>query len=93
VRREFDAWIETPAGRYVEGEVVRLARELKARGRGHYGMAALVEVVRYHAPVPAEGQDEFRINNNHRAHLARRVMERNADLADFFEVRAERGVA
>jgi hypothetical protein len=93
VERAFAEWIKTPAGRYVEAEVIRRARELKARGREHYGIAALVEVIRYHAPVPRDGQDEFRLNNNHRSLLARRVQERCPDLAGFFETRSLRGRA
>ena len=34
-----------------------------------------------------EGDDSFRINNDHAARLARRVMERCPDLVGFFELR------
>jgi hypothetical protein len=92
VRREFAAWIETEDGRRVEAEVTRRARELAARGKRR-GIAALFESIRYDSEVGLIGGGEYLLNNDHRAHLARRVMERNADLAGFFEVRAERGVA
>lgn len=92
VEREFAEWIATSDGRSVEEEVVRRARLLKSRGWAHYGIAALIETVRYDASVSLLGDAKgYRINNNHRSLLARRVMERNADLDGFFEVRDLRG--
>lgn len=92
VEREFAQWIETPAGRHVEAEVVRLAREDKADGE-RFG-----EVNYYFAKIRRESRHltkdrrGFRCNHNHRKYLAERVMERNADLAGFFRTRELRGV-
>lgn len=83
----FLEWIETEDGRTVEQEFIQRARMLKARGKTRYGARALVEVLRYDAAVRLEGDDSFRINNDHAARLARRVMEQCPDLAGFFEVR------
>ncbi len=92
VEREFDRWIETTDGRRVEAEVVKRARLLQTRGWRHYGIAALIEAVRYDASVSLLGDaDGYRVNNNHRSLLARRVMERYPDLSDFFETRDLRG--
>jgi hypothetical protein len=92
VERAFVEWIETDDGRRVEDEVVRRARLLQARGWKHYGVAALVEAIRYDASVALLGDAAgYRINNSHLSLLARRVMLRNADLAGFFELRELRG--
>lgn len=92
VEREFAAWIETDDGRRVEEEIVRRARLLKRRGWAHYGIAALIETVRYDASVSLLGDAKgYRINNNHRSLLARRVMQLYPDLGHFFEVRDLRG--
>lgn len=98
VERAFAAWIDSPAGRYVEAEVVRRARELRARGREHYGVKAILEVVRFHMPTPDPGSrraadEEFKINNNYSSLLARRIMERHGELRGFFETRQLRGAA
>jgi hypothetical protein len=87
VEAEFEDWIQTPAGRQVEAEVVRRARLLQERGCSHYGIAALVEAIRYDASVSVAGDRGFKINNDRRSLLARRVMERNPDLRGFFSTR------
>lgn len=92
VERQFADWIETSDGKRCEAEVVKRARRLKERGWTGYGIAALVESIRYDASVSLLGDAEgYRINNNHRSLLARRVMQLHPDLADFFEVRDLRG--
>ena len=92
VEREFARWIETPDGRRVEAEVVRRARLLMGRGWRHYGVAAIVETIRYDASVSLLGDPSgYRINNNHRSLLARHVMRHHPDLSTFFEVRDLRG--
>jgi hypothetical protein len=91
VERRFREWISTASGRYVEAEVVRRARQLRSWGRRRYGIAALIEVIRFHAPVPQDDRDPYKVNNSHRSLLARKVMAENADLDGFFEVRDLRG--
>lgn len=67
-------------------ELVKLARSLKARGWQHYGIGALFEVIRFHRALETT-DPEFKLNNNHRALYARQIMDENADLRDFFEIR------
>jgi hypothetical protein len=46
--------------------LIALARSLKRRGRQHYGIGALFEVIRFHCAL--ETTDiEFKLNNDHRA--------------------------
>lgn len=91
VERQFAVWIETEDGRRVEAEVVRRARRLLERGFRRYGIAALVEAIRYDAGISLLGDGDYRINNNHRSLLARRVMRLYPDLGEFFETRDLRG--
>lgn len=67
-------------------QIVRLARRAKASGRRRYGMKALFELVRWHHNVERTDGD-LKLNNTAAAPLARIVMEREHDLADFFETR------
>jgi hypothetical protein len=91
LERRFREWIaENPQ---VYSGIVALAREAKARGRRKYAIAALYEVLRWQRGFETTG-DSWKLNNDFRAPLARLVMEREPDLAGFFETRvtaAERG--
>lgn len=70
------------------------ARLLLARGRKRYGIAALIEAIRYDWSIRLDGEPGGpRLNNSHRSLLARKVMAENADLEGFFETRELRGVA
>ncbi len=64
-----------------------LALRLKKRGRNHYGIAALFEVLRYERALVTVG-DEFKLNNNYRALYAREIMENEKELGGFFATRA-----
>ena len=66
---KFDA--ENPS---VMKELVALARKAKKTGVMHYGIGALFEILRWHRRIE-KGDREFKLNNNHRALYARRIME------------------
>ncbi len=91
VERAFTAWIGTAEGRYVEREVVRLAREDKAAGDRRGELNLYLALVRRSARGLRRDPAGFRCNNSHRSLLARRIMQSNPDLAGFFEVRPLRG--
>jgi hypothetical protein len=94
VERAFREWIASEDGQIVEDEVIRRARKLQRMGRKSYGIAALVEAIRYDNAIRILGtSDGFRINNSHRSLLARRVMERVPELREFFTCRDLRGRA
>ncbi len=93
VERRFAEWIESPAGRYVEAEVLRLALEDLADGyrRGEINLyLALVRRASRHLTKDRAG---YACNQNHRAYLARRLMAGHLELAGFFQTRALQGVA
>lgn len=71
--------------------LVRMARELKARGVNHYGMAALYEVLRYEALVTTDTDAlPFKLSNNHRAYYSRLIHKQEPDLNGFFRLRSTR---
>ena len=67
-------------------ELVKLARSLKENGRGHYGIKALFEVVRFHRAVRTN-DPAFKLNNNYSALYSRLIMEQEPDLDGFFGTR------
>ena len=93
VERAFAAWIATPAGRHVEREVIRLARDLRAVGITRYGIAGIWERLRWDRAVRVPGSAEWKLDNRYRSHLARKVMAEVPELAGLFETRDLRGRA
>jgi len=72
--------------------LVEMARSLKKTGRERYGIASLFEALRWHIAMETKG-DTFKCNNNFRAFYARLIMERESDLAGFFETREQKVAA
>lgn len=64
-----------------------LALQLRRKGRRHYGIGALVEVVRFHHALETT-KPEFKFNNSYRSRYARLLMENIPELEGFFETRA-----
>lgn len=64
-----------------------IAKELRWRGWQHYGIAALVEVLRYERARTCDPNSEFKFNNTYRAYMAREIMASNPELDGFFECR------
>lgn len=67
-------------------EIVKISKQLKDRGREHYGIGAIFEVIRFHRAINTT-DTEFKLNNNYRALYARLIMKNESDLDDFFETR------
>lgn len=90
LQEQFNAWLATPDGQHVYREVVTRARSLRSRGWQHFGIAAIWEAIRYDwsVRVGPDG-DGWKVNNNHRAFMARQVMADCADLQGFFETRTQ----
>ena len=67
---------------------LRMARELKAKGIEHYGIAALWEVLRYDWTMrTSDPNSQLKLCNDYRAFYAREIMLRNPDLDGFFTTR------
>ncbi len=79
--REFHA-----AHPQVYAELVRLAREAKARGRRRIGIKMLWEVVRWNLYLTPQGE-EFKLNNSYTSRYARLIQRNEPALADLFETR------
>lgn len=86
--KAYDDWRATPDGEQVFDYCARVARNMYGSGFDHYGIAAIFEVARYDYFV-AVGPDAtgFKLNNNHRAYLARELMAAYPELEGFFAVR------
>lgn len=70
----------------VYDELVRLAREAKKAGKTKAGLKMLWEVLRWRIWLETTG-DDFKLNNNYTSRYARLIMESEAGLEGFFEVR------
>lgn len=89
MEREFRAF--HAANPHVLVEVVRLARDFKARGLTQ-GAIGLVweELRRLYAIETTRREGEFRLNDHYRAYYARLAMFRAHDLDGFFELRRQK---
>jgi hypothetical protein len=90
IEERYVRWRRTEAGRVVYHDARLRALALRRAGLRHYGIAAIVEAIRYDRAVEV-GRDEagFKVNNNHRALLARELMQ-EPGLEGFFQVRDTR---
>ncbi len=93
VERRFAEWIETPAGRYVEAEVLRLAREDLADGYRRGEINLYLALVRRASRGLTKDRQGYACNNSFRSLLARRLMAGHLELGGFFQTRDLRGVA
>jgi hypothetical protein len=93
VERDFQDWIDTPAGCHVEAGVRRLALEDLEVGERHGEINLYLAIVRRESRGLTKDRSGYRCNNSHRAYLARRLMERVPQLRGFFKTRALYGKA
>lgn len=82
-------WLFHRANPHVYEALRESALRLKRGGWEHYGIARLVEGLRYQRSFQTTS-DDYKINNNHRAFYARLLMEREPALAGFFETREQK---
>jgi len=76
------------ANPWVYGHLVKLARDLHARGHRRIGIAMLFEVLRWSYLMSTDDPtSDFKLNNDYRSRYARKIMAEHADLADIFETR------
>lgn len=74
---------------FVYRELTRLARDWKNAGHGKLGIATLWERLRWEMHFD-KGADGYKLNNNHKAYYARKIMLLNPDLDGLFDTRALR---
>lgn len=75
VKKNPDAWA------YIRNEAVRRTYERK-----NFGIGELCEQVRWH--MRAEGVGDWKLNNNHRAALARRLIEEYPPCKQYIKTRS-----
>ena len=86
-QQAFDAWVHTPAGGAVADRFIRLAIGLRRCGKFRkFGAKAICERLRWYYMM-RRVENDYAINNNHTAYLARFAMERAAELRGFFATR------
>jgi hypothetical protein len=69
-------------------EVFETMALTRARLGQKFGIGALTEVVRWEVAIQTRRVgDGFKINNNHRAYIARELLRRVPSLRDFLELR------
>ena len=68
----------------------RFTRQVIARGHNHFGVASIIERIRWETGIVTTG-DIFKINNNHRAYYARLWMRMNPEHRGFFRTRLVSG--
>lgn len=69
---------------------VRFANEAIAAGHYRLGVSLIIERIRWEVYVATKSDDDFKINNNHRAYYARKWIEAYPEYANFFEIRRVR---
>ena len=84
IQQRFEAFHEHNPEVYAA--MVAICRRLKLRGHKRYGVKAVWEMLRI--TFTLERPDEiYKLNNNYTSRYARLIMDREADLAGFFETR------
>lgn len=66
---------------------LRFAREAKAAGKGHFGIGAIAERVRWEVFIYRKEAAPWKINNSYRSRLARLLVKRDPSLEGLFEFR------
>jgi hypothetical protein len=84
-RLKYEAFKE--ANPWVIQSLTKMCYNIYNNGRDHYGIAALVEVLRYQHAIAEDPNSEFKVNNNYRAFMAREIMQNNPMLDGFFSTR------
>lgn len=84
-RLKYEAFKE--ANPWVMPALLQMVYKLHIQGHTHYGIAALVEVLRYQHATTNDLNSEFKFNNNYRAFMAREIMQNNPMLDGFFSIR------
>jgi len=86
-QQQFDSWVHTTQGGHAMNRFIRLAIGVQSRGK-KVGAKAIVERLRWSYEVSKAYGEEYAINNNYTAYMARFAMERSPGLRGFFNVRA-----
>lgn len=89
LEEQFKAFHEANPGVY--DALKRLALEAKQEGWWHGSISLLFERLRWLYAVKTRGS-KYKLNNNWRAFYARRLMDNEPQLADWFDIRTQHAV-
>lgn len=84
-RDDFPAWLEKNLGIWERFEAE--ANRIYARGRHHYSARTIGEFIRHETALAAEGDGEWKINNNRFPDLARLYLMLYPERGGFFDLR------
>ena len=84
-RLKYEAFKE--ANPWVIERLTKMCYALYNNGHNHYGIGALVEVLRYQHATTNDPTSDFKFNNNYRAFMAREIMQENPIFEGFFSTR------
>jgi hypothetical protein len=84
-RLKYEAFKE--ANPWVIERLTQMCYALYNNGHNHYGIGALVEVLRFQHSCTYDPNSDFKFNNNYRAFMAREIMQNNPMLEGFFSTR------
>lgn len=87
LRAEAEAWLRKNPEVY--GLYERFAAEMAKTGR-RFGVKLLTERVRWECAVRTSGEDGFKINNNHTAYIARKLVTDHPELLTLLVFRETR---
>ena len=85
-REQFWEWLDKNEKIY-QG-FVRLALQMRRKGRTRWSACGVVEVLRWHTGMRSTGS-VFKINNNYRAGMSRLSMKEFPELGGFFQLREQ----
>lgn len=86
LKAEFEAFHE--ANPHVYELYVKYTAEMKASGRSRFSISMITERIRWYTAIETD-DPEFKINNNHRAFYARKLME-DPRFAGMFSIREQK---
>lgn len=73
---------------HVYAQLVAMCRQARAAGHQKVGIGMLWEVLRWQRMFQTNHSvEDYKLNNNHRSHYARLILEREPDLEGIFEIR------
>lgn len=70
--------------------LVKFSKEAKNAGIEKLGISLLIERIRWELAVVTKSTDGYKINNNHRAFYARKLMDNYPELTGMFKIRSQK---
>lgn len=85
-------WRRTADGEVVYASARDRAKQLRRAGWRHYSIRPIIEAIRYDRAIQVGPDHGYKINDHQAPYLARELMRSEPELADFFALRALRGL-